>query len=113
MNILFPLIVVATLVFLMFRARGASKGELQAFAARGAQKVDVRTEGEFRGGHAPGAVNIPLDQLTSRLSELEPARPVLVCCASGSRSAMAAALLKGKGFEALNAGPWTRLLELP
>ncbi len=113
MSILFPLILVAFLAYLLLRARGASASDLLAFAGRNAQRLDVRTAGEFRGGHAPGAVNIPLDQLAARLGELDPARPVLVCCASGSRSAMAASLLKGRGFEALNAGPWTRLKDLP
>jgi rhodanese-related sulfurtransferase len=62
--------------------------------------VDVRTTGEFAGGHAPGAINIPLDQLESRLSELEPQKgdTIYLICASGRRSAAAQELLASKGF---------------
>ena len=104
---------VLLLGFLWFRARGVSMAQLKALAARGAQRVDVRSAGEFAMAHAPGTVNIPLDQLARRAGELDKARPVLLCCASGSRSAMGASLLKAKGFEAVNAGSWGRMQELP
>lgn len=100
---------VLLLGFLWWRSRGASSDQLKTLLARGAQRVDVRTPAEFAGGHAPGCVNIPLDQLAGRANQLDKAKPVLVCCASGSRSAMAASLLKQRGFEAVNAGPWQRL----
>lgn len=61
--------------------------------------VDVREPWEFRQGHVPGAVLIPLGQLSSRLSELDPETPVALICASGSRSQSAAALLGQKGFK--------------
>ena len=61
--------------------------------------VDVREPWEYRQGHVPGAVLIPLGQLSSRLNELDPERPVAVICASGSRSQSAAALLGQKGFK--------------
>ncbi|HJV89599.1 MAG TPA: rhodanese-like domain-containing protein [Holophagaceae bacterium] len=112
MNELIWILPLGLLAFLWFRGRGASKAQLQALVDRKAQKVDVRTPGEFAGGHAPGCVNIPLDQLAARAKDLDKARPVLLCCASGSRSAMATSLLKAKGFEAVNAGPWGRLAQL-
>jgi rhodanese-related sulfurtransferase len=61
--------------------------------------VDVREPWEYRQGHVPGAVLIPLGQLSARLGELDPARPVAVICASGNRSQSAAALLGQKGFK--------------
>lgn len=61
--------------------------------------VDVREPWEYRQGHVPGAVLIPLGQLSSRLNELDPERPVAVICASGNRSQSAAALLGQKGFK--------------
>jgi rhodanese-related sulfurtransferase len=103
------LLPIALLAYLWWRSRGASTEQLKALVGRGAQLVDVRTPGEFTSGHAPGCLNIPLDQLGRRAGELDKARPVLLCCASGSRSAMAANLLKGQGFEAVNAGSWNRL----
>jgi rhodanese-related sulfurtransferase len=76
----------------------------------GAQLVDVRGPGEFAGGHAPGSVNIPLQEIAGRASELDPGRPVIVCCASGTRSAMAAHRLRRQGFSrVLNAGSWRTL----
>ena len=61
--------------------------------------VDVREPWEYKQGHVPGALLIPLGQLSSRLNELDPEKPVAVICASGSRSQSAAALLGQKGFK--------------
>jgi glyoxylase-like metal-dependent hydrolase (beta-lactamase superfamily II)/rhodanese-related sulfurtransferase len=64
------------------------------------QVVDVRSPAEAKlGGALPGAVNIPLAQLLSRLGELDPARPTLTACASGYRSSIAASTLAAHGFE--------------
>jgi hydroxyacylglutathione hydrolase len=60
--------------------------------------VDVREPWEYHQGHVPGALLIPLGQLSSRLGELDPGKPVAVICASGSRSQSAAVLLGQKGF---------------
>ncbi|HJW33542.1 MAG TPA: rhodanese-like domain-containing protein [Holophagaceae bacterium] len=70
------------------------------------QIIDVRTPSEFAGGHAPGSRNIPLDQLEARMPEVDKARPVILCCATGSRSGMAARFLQSMGYAATNAGPW-------
>lgn len=48
--------------------------------------LDVRTREEFRMGHLPGAINIPLDQLARRSKELPADKPVVVVCATGNRS---------------------------
>ncbi|MBL7714007.1 MAG: rhodanese-like domain-containing protein [Bdellovibrionales bacterium] len=73
----------------------------------GAIIVDVRTPGEYAQGSAAGSINIPLDDLEKRVSGLDRAKTVIVCCASGARSAMAATILKSKGFQkVVNAGPW-------
>lgn len=61
--------------------------------------VDVREPWEFKRGRVPGAILMPLGQLTTRLSELDPEHPVVVICASGNRSQSAAALLGQKGFK--------------
>jgi len=61
--------------------------------------VDVREPWEYQQGHVPGAVLIPLGQLSARVNELDPERPVAVICASGNRSQSAAALLGQKGFK--------------
>ena len=75
--------------------------------------VDVREPWEDKHGHVPGATLIPLGQLSSRLSELDPEHPVAVICASGNRSQSAAALLGQKGFKTVynvvgGTGGWMR-----
>jgi phage shock protein E len=83
---------------------------LPGLLEEGAQLVDVRGPAEFAGGHAPGSVNIPLQEIGERTGELDPGRPVIVCCASGTRSAMAAHRLRRQGFRrVLNAGSWRTL----
>jgi len=61
--------------------------------------VDVREPWEYQQGHVPGALLIPLGQLSMRVNELNPERPVAVICATGNRSQSAAALLGQKGFK--------------
>jgi rhodanese-related sulfurtransferase len=62
--------------------------------------IDVRTAAEFAEGHAPGAVNIPVGELDTRMSELEPHKSaaVYLICRSGSRSARAQTQLLAAGF---------------
>jgi rhodanese-related sulfurtransferase len=61
--------------------------------------LDVRSPAEFAAGHLPNARNIPLADLDKRIAELPAKRPVLVCCANGSRSGRAARQLKQAGRE--------------
>mgnify|MGYP000742730190 CR=1 FL=1 len=62
--------------------------------------IDVRTPSEFADGHAPGAVNIPLDQLAQRMSELEAHKTgeLYLICRSGARSGRAQGQLAAAGF---------------
>ncbi len=69
--------------------------------------VDVRTPAEFMGGHVAGSVNIPLNEIPKRLEEIkELAQPLVLCCASGGRSAQATSYLKGLGITCENGGSW-------
>jgi sulfur-carrier protein adenylyltransferase/sulfurtransferase len=63
--------------------------------------VDVREQDEWDEGHIPGAVHIPRGHLESRIERAapDPSRPVIVYCASGSRSAFAAKTLEEFGYE--------------
>jgi rhodanese-related sulfurtransferase len=74
--------------------------------AKGAIALDVRTPEEFQSGHYAGALNIPVDQLESRLNELpDKSIPIVAYCASGARSGHAAQILKAAGYtEVINAG---------
>lgn len=81
----------------------ASRLTANAFGGRAAavadlQIVDVRNPGEVQAGAIPSAIAVPVGQLPSRLSELDPARPTVVYCAGGYRSSVAASLLRRNGF---------------
>jgi phage shock protein E len=77
----------------------SSGGTARELVARGAVLLDVRTPEEFREEHVPGAVNVPLQELTARLGEVGPRdRTVVVYCRSGRRSAEATRLLEHAGF---------------
>lgn len=84
---------------------------LDGLKEKGAVLLDVRSLGEYAAGNAPGTVNIPLQELGSRLSEIPPGVPVVVGCASGSRSGMARLLLRKKGYKQVyNIGSWRNFL---
>ncbi|WP_328386276.1 MBL fold metallo-hydrolase [Streptomyces sp. NBC_00400] len=72
--------------------------ELPEDHAPGIQLIDVRNPAEYEAGALPGARNIPLAGLAARITELDPARPVVLYCRSGNRSVIAAALLEAHGF---------------
>jgi sulfur-carrier protein adenylyltransferase/sulfurtransferase len=61
--------------------------------------LDVRQPGEYEEAHIPGARLIPLPQLSDAYRQLEPEKPLIVHCASGGRSRVAARLLNGLGFQ--------------
>lgn len=63
--------------------------------------LDVRTPEEYASGYVPGAVNIPHDQLASRLAEVPRDREVVLYCRSGRRTALAADVLAANGYKRL------------
>jgi NADPH-dependent 2,4-dienoyl-CoA reductase/sulfur reductase-like enzyme/rhodanese-related sulfurtransferase len=64
--------------------------------------LDVRTSEEFAAGHLPDAVNIPVDELRSRLAELPHDRPLVAYCQVGQRGYLAVRLLREAGYQAMN-----------
>ena len=72
--------------------------------------VDVRTRSEFQNGHAPGSVNIPLQEVPVKLTELKAMKqPLMLCCASGGRSGQAHAWLADQGIDCHNVGSWVNV----
>jgi rhodanese-related sulfurtransferase len=67
----------------------------------GAQVIDVRTPGEYAGGHVPGAINIPHMSIIARKAELAPDKELVFICAVGSRSALACEFAAASGFRDL------------
>ena len=72
--------------------------------ASGAVVIDVRTPDEYAESHLPNAVNIPVQDVSTRLGEVEKlvgndrTRPIVVYCAAGSRAAKAKTQLDAAGF---------------
>ncbi|MDD3174310.1 MAG: CoA-disulfide reductase [Herbinix sp.] len=64
--------------------------------------VDVRTELEYGNGHIEGAINLPVDSLRNRLSELDPSKTVVEYCQVGLRGYVADRILTQHGFKVLN-----------
>lgn len=79
--------------------------------ANGGIIIDVRSSGEFFGGHIENSLNIPLGDLPDKLEYLKDKnQPIITCCASGMRSAGAAKLLSAKGYtNVVNGGGWSSL----
>lgn len=77
---------------------------LEAYAAErdAGTTVDVRERAEYAQGHVPGAVLMPMGQLSSRLGELDRSSRVHVICASGNRSKAMTDLLVAQGFDAVS-----------
>ncbi len=91
--------------------RGAAKMYRTDLKQQGAFLLNVRSAAEFAGGSAPGTFNIPLPELAKRLHEIPTTVPVVLCCASGTRSGMAKRMLKKKGYkQVFNIGKWRNLL---
>lgn len=69
--------------------------------------VDVRSREEFSGGHVSDSLNIPLQEIQTRLEEIKKLpTPLVLCCASGNRSGMATQILSQIGIECYNGGSW-------
>jgi len=64
--------------------------------------IDVRTPREREQKHIGGSLSIPLNRLTENLETLPKDRPLLVYCAGGYRSSIAASLLQARGFDAIS-----------
>lgn len=104
------IVMIIHLSFKYFKFKRA-KRLLPDLIAKGAVVVDVRTASEYASGARPGSLNIPLAEITKRLKELDATKPIIVCCASGTRSGLAAGILKKAGYkEVTNAGTWTNTL---
>ena len=75
-------------------------GFFSACVADEALWIDVRTAEEFGQGHVPGAVNIPYEEITGRISEVTDDKDALIYlyCRSGRRSGIAREALDEAGF---------------
>lgn len=68
----------------------------------GAVLIDVRRDYEYEAGHPPAARHIEVNDLTANADSIPRDRPVVFCCRTGSRSALAAEAFRQAGFDAYN-----------
>jgi phage shock protein E len=113
MNLDFLLIIAALgiIVFMLKRAGQISAPAALAHLKHGALVIDVRSAGEFKSGHLPRAINIPLDEIGSILPRRvkDKNQVLLLHCLSGTRSGMAKSKLKRMGYlNVFNLGSYGR-----
>ena len=104
--LLIALVVVSGVALVLPMLMGSGANDVNPAAAtllinrEDAHVIDVREVDEFAGGHLPEAKNVPLAKLVDRIGEIEKFKdkPVIVCCASGMRSAKASGELGKLGF---------------
>jgi rhodanese-related sulfurtransferase len=89
---------------------GGQTVDLKSVIAEGAFLVDVRTPGEFAGGHVKGSVNIPLNTIPTQLAKFKNKKNIIVFCLSGGRSSQAKSILEQNGFtNVINGGTWNHV----
>lgn len=94
-------------LFSIFTNKG---NKIKEYVEQGAIVVDVRTPGEFKSGHVKGSRNIPLQNIGAKTAELKKLnKPLILCCASGMRSAQATSILKNAGIDCVNGGSWGKV----
>lgn len=99
-------------VYLMFNIFSsmfgqAETGNLAEVIEKGAFLVDVRTPEEFAMGSVPGSVNIPLDEVPTRVKEFKGKGEIVVFCRTGNRSGQAKRFLEAQGIQnIINGGSW-------
>lgn len=99
-RILLALIAVTFVFYLIKLATRITAPQVAKLLSQGAIVIDVRSPQEFDSGSLPGAVNLPLDEITDRIKSVAPDKdkPLLLHCLSGTRSGMARSRLKAQGY---------------
>lgn len=114
-RLLIALVVIAILFFLIKRGGQISAQQASELLAKGARIIDVRSPSEFASGNLPNAINLPLDQIETRIAAIAPdkAQPLLLHCLSGTRSGMAKSRLQSLGYTNVhNLGSFSRASNL-
>lgn len=94
----------------LFSSIFGKSADFAQLAKDGAVILDVRTPGEYAGGHIKGSKNIPLQSIQQNLSKIPKDKVIITCCASGMRSGSAKSMLLSNGFkEVHNGGGWMSL----
>lgn len=108
-SLLWVLLIGVVLLFYFTRMNGAkgvkslNSHEFQHELDQNPNKIliDVRTPTEYKSGHIPSAINIPVSDLDRRIDEIDKQRTVFIYCQSGMRSTQAGRILSKRGFQNL------------
>ena len=77
---------------------------IQKYLREGATLLDVRSSSEYNSGHIEKSLNIPVQSIDQKIADLDKDKPIVVYCAMGGRSTIAAAKLKSRGYRVIDAG---------
>ena len=113
--ILLILISICVALFVLKKAGQVSAGKMPELLKANAVVVDVRSEGEYNGGHIERVVNIPMDRFKQDIGTVveDKSVPLLLHCASGGRSAFARRMARSLGYtNAHNLGSYARAQNL-
>jgi len=92
---------------------GKRKQRMKDMLERGALLIDVRSKAEYAQISIPGSKNIPLQNIGGEIAKIKKLnKPVIVYCASGMRSASAAAGMKAAGIEVVNGGGINAVMQI-
>ena len=108
-------ITMGLLANLLFSGSPDKNVDIPALIKNGALVIDVRTAGEFSGGHIGGAINIPHNVIADEIAKHKKnkANTVIVYCHSGARSAAAKRSLEGNGYTTvINGGSLHRMRKI-
>ncbi|AZQ45069.1 rhodanese-like domain-containing protein [Nonlabens ponticola] len=77
--------------------------KIKDYVEQDATLLDVRTASEYNSDHIEGSINIPVQGIDAQMDKLDKNKPIVVYCAMGGRSGIAASKLKRNGFKVVNA----------
>ncbi len=116
MKILFIIIPLILILIKMITSKADVKGEqIVDILARGGKVIDVRSQSEYRNGHIKNSINIPLADILNGVKRngINKETPLILCCASGARSASAKRFLIKEGYtNVYNGGSLHKLSKL-
>jgi phage shock protein E len=109
------LIILVTLYLYLWRSSHAALKYAREYQHRGGLLIDVRSPAEYKSGHLPRAINLPLNELDTLVPRLakDKSQVLLIYCKTGMRSGLAAGRLKRQGYvNTFNLGPYGRAARL-